>query len=237
MLHSKFAGAMVKGMNPVRVELQQRLNQGLTIRTLADQLGVHPVQLSKVLHGRAEPGPKFLKALGFRRIVSFEPIASLHPKPPKERKSPKTAPKVANVTKNAEPVSDVAQAVLTAERVKVAVAHGLNPGKCWAQFLADPQLWIGSLDDGWMIWCDLHGKEPPASEDRPFAAPIGQGAAVILKAPNPDRIDRRPPLVISERAGSMQTANFSATAALQRFPEASAPDPGSLSIAEVTGRA
>lgn len=40
-------------------------------RALAKELGVGEPYLSDVIHGRRDPGPKILKALGLERVVSY----------------------------------------------------------------------------------------------------------------------------------------------------------------------
>lgn len=42
-------------------------------RALAKHLGVSEPYLSDVIHGRRDPGPKLLKALGLDRVVSYQP--------------------------------------------------------------------------------------------------------------------------------------------------------------------
>ena len=40
-------------------------------KALAEALGVTPAFLSDVLHGKREPGPTMLRALGLRRVVVY----------------------------------------------------------------------------------------------------------------------------------------------------------------------
>lgn len=41
---------------------------------LAVRLGVTLTYLSDVIHNRREPGPMILKAMGVRRVISYQPI-------------------------------------------------------------------------------------------------------------------------------------------------------------------
>jgi len=225
-------------MNEVQIELKERLRQGLTQIELAGQLGLHHVHLSQVIRGAKRPGPKVLKALGMRAVTVYEHIVPRAQKPRKEPKPPKSAQVGANnQSVKSLPISEcVPQSpLLTAERVQVAMLRGLNPGKQWEEFLA-AGLSGADLDHDWLQWCTTRGNQPDLIEERPFAAPLGQGDAVILKAPDPNRVDRRSPVVISQREGSMQSGNFIPPAGNQAIVEATRPDPGSFTLAEIARR-
>ena len=53
--------------------LRQRAARAGSQAALAQQLGITPTYLSEVLGGRREPGPKFLRALGLRRVTVYLP--------------------------------------------------------------------------------------------------------------------------------------------------------------------
>jgi len=43
---------------------------------VAVSLGVYPSVISAILSGKRQPGPKLLRRLGLRRVVSYEKVAS-----------------------------------------------------------------------------------------------------------------------------------------------------------------
>lgn len=57
----------------VRQLLRTRVREWGDQLRAATQMGVSPQYLSDVLRGK-EPGPAILRALGLRRVVSYEPI-------------------------------------------------------------------------------------------------------------------------------------------------------------------
>lgn len=59
--------------------LLARLREAGSARKLAAQLGIHPATISEVIRLRVGPGPTLYLALGYRKIVTYEP------RPPKGR--------------------------------------------------------------------------------------------------------------------------------------------------------
>jgi DNA-binding transcriptional regulator YdaS (Cro superfamily) len=59
-----------------RRSIQQHLKQLVhdvgDQKTAATQIGVSPTYLSEVIRGTKPPGPKILKAIGFRRVEAYE---------------------------------------------------------------------------------------------------------------------------------------------------------------------
>jgi transcriptional regulator with XRE-family HTH domain len=56
-------------INPL--DTLQRRCDGRPLNEAAADLGVSSQYLSDVLHGRREPGPKILNALGLERVVTY----------------------------------------------------------------------------------------------------------------------------------------------------------------------
>ena len=52
--------------------LRDRL-KGRTYKEVGDEIGVSAAFICNVLKGKRKPGPKVLKALGLKKVVSFEP--------------------------------------------------------------------------------------------------------------------------------------------------------------------
>jgi transcriptional regulator with XRE-family HTH domain len=50
--------------------LQRKVQRAGTQAALAKELGITAAYLGDVLHGKREPGPKLLNALGFRRVIT-----------------------------------------------------------------------------------------------------------------------------------------------------------------------
>ena len=68
-------GAETAGGRVTRTDIISllRTRQGpRTQRQFADELGVSESYLSSILVGRNEPGPAVLKALGLKRVISYE---------------------------------------------------------------------------------------------------------------------------------------------------------------------
>jgi len=57
--------------DPVMDALRARLD-GRTQLAVALALGVSTSHLNDVLRGRRKPGPKIIRALGFKKVVSYE---------------------------------------------------------------------------------------------------------------------------------------------------------------------
>jgi transcriptional regulator with XRE-family HTH domain len=48
---------------------EKQANSGMTLRAFASSINCSPALLSKVLHGKREPGPKLLEGLGLERTI------------------------------------------------------------------------------------------------------------------------------------------------------------------------
>lgn len=60
--------------------LLARLREAGSARKLAAQLGIHPATISEVIRLRVGPGPTLYLALGYRKIVTYEPRRQEAPK-------------------------------------------------------------------------------------------------------------------------------------------------------------
>lgn len=120
----------------IQLELKKRLKHCTQTR-LARELGVS-VQLINHSRRRVIPSPGVVKALGFRKVVTYERLPSALDAIP------------AQIQRTGLPAASIAalkapQAVpretykLTVELVQVALKHKLNVGQAWASFLAAAQ--------------------------------------------------------------------------------------------------
>jgi hypothetical protein len=65
----------------VRIKLAEACKQAGSQRKLAVLAGLSAPYIHDVIHGRREPGHSILRALGLRKIVSYEPDVPATPVP------------------------------------------------------------------------------------------------------------------------------------------------------------
>jgi transcriptional regulator with XRE-family HTH domain len=193
-------------MNLVQSEMRARLRHGLTQTELAQELGIALPTLSNVLNGHREAGAKTLKALGIKRQIVYtlidgqgipESIQARAPLP-RAKRPKRAAPQHLTVTWEAD--TALIMRKLTTERIKVAVAYGVSPGKswvqCWHHAMTAGDMDERTLDERWLEYCQRNGTAPtPKSVESPFEPgqlyshlkPVNRGA------------DHRRPLAMGER--------------------------------------
>lgn len=59
--------------DPVR-EIRRRLKSGITQDQLAQDLGISAPYLSDVIHGKRDPGPKVVQALGLEKRITYRKL-------------------------------------------------------------------------------------------------------------------------------------------------------------------
>ena len=62
--------------NPVITSLYEMYDQWLSWKEVARQLHVSPAYISDILNGRREISADFARKVGYKRIISFEKVAS-----------------------------------------------------------------------------------------------------------------------------------------------------------------
>jgi transcriptional regulator with XRE-family HTH domain len=191
-------------LNLVQSAIEGYLRQGYSQTELAKRLKVSTPIINATLHGKKEPVPKLLNALGIERHVVYvfsDKLTRPSFKPKDRPKKPLASkPKQVDIDEVIEPgkkLKDLPKPKpITPEQVNIALRFGLNPGAAWSSF------WYESLTAGEMwehdfeSWCASHGQanQKPANEAKSTVfASLGNGDAVPLK-PQPQRNDFRAPL-------------------------------------------
>jgi len=143
----------------IKAEVKRRL-VGKTQAILARELGVSALTVHQALHGKVNPSPKLLKALGYRKVVVYEKVERAAPCEPAVKPKPAIGLFI--------PGNEGAPSYkLSPQLVTIALKYQVAPGVEWPRFLAalpDPT----DLEAEWTQWC-LDARQ---------TAPRAQGKAI-----------------------------------------------------------
>lgn len=161
--------------NAIRAEVKRRL-VGKTQAILARELGVSALTVHQALHGKVNPSPKLLKALGYRKVVTYEKV---------ERATP-CEPVFVQETHTLA-VADPAYFEphkFTPQLVQIALKHKLTPGVEWKRFLTSSAFSpMGDVFVAFEAWCKTRGETVQNAQGKAIGTLLADESEQALGAP------------------------------------------------------